>query len=120
MIRTRLTRRIKDSLLVWVVLAVVTGTFVPAVAVVTRASTVILVVMAGSTSLSVSVDDLQAVNRLVLGGIMQEGENVERRAVHNEDENMLDSVEETTDDEFPTEAGVPRAFSAANIRLSSP
>ena len=65
-----MTRLVEDYLLVWVVLAVVIGTFVPAAAVVTRASTAILVVMVGSTSLLLSIDDLRAVNRRVLGGIV--------------------------------------------------
>ncbi|MBV0902247.1 bile acid:sodium symporter family protein [Haloarcula salina] len=49
-----LTELVEDYLLAWVLLAVVVGVLVPAVAVVTRAATPILAVMVGSVSLTLS------------------------------------------------------------------
>ncbi|QLC35521.1 bile acid:sodium symporter (plasmid) [Halarchaeum sp. CBA1220] len=66
----RLARLIDEYLIGWVILAVLLGVLVPELSVVTRASTPILVVMVGSTSLLLSLGDVQGINRRVLGGIL--------------------------------------------------
>lgn len=67
-----LSELIEDYLLLWVLLSVGLGLAVPSVAVVTRASSVILAVMIGSISLTLSVEQFRRMDArtiaLVLGG----------------------------------------------------
>jgi len=62
---------VEDYLLVWILLSVGIGIAVPAVAVVTRASTVILVVMIGSISLTLSVDQFGEIRARTLGVVLE-------------------------------------------------
>ncbi|MBP2252648.1 BASS family bile acid:Na+ symporter [Halarchaeum solikamskense] len=66
----RLTRLIDEYLIGWVILAVLLGVLVPSLRVVTQATTPILVVMVGSTSLLLSIEDVRAVDRRVLAGVL--------------------------------------------------
>ena len=68
--RVRLSELIDDYLLAWVVLAVLAGVLAPSLRVVTRASTPILVVMVGSTSLLLSLDDVRRTNCRAVGGVL--------------------------------------------------
>ncbi|MEF8888265.1 MAG: Na+-dependent transporter [Haloarculaceae archaeon] len=63
----RLTAAVEEYLLVWVLLAVAAGLLVPRLAVVTRFSTLILAVMVGSVSLTLTTDRFRAVDR---GGLV--------------------------------------------------
>ena len=66
----RLTAIIEDYLLLWVLLAVALGIAVPRVAVVTEVSTVILAVMIGSISLTLSVEQFRQVEERTLGTVL--------------------------------------------------
>ena len=66
----RLTRLLDDHLLGWLLLAVLAGVAFPPLAAITRFSTPILVVMVGSTSLLLSLDDVRAVNRRALLAVL--------------------------------------------------
>lgn len=66
----RFTRLIDDYLLGWVLLAVLLGVFRPSLSIATQASTPILVVMVGSTSVLLSVDDIRAVDQRILGSVL--------------------------------------------------
>jgi BASS family bile acid:Na+ symporter len=59
----RVAALVDDYLLAWVLLAVAIGLLVPAVAVVTRASTLVLAIMVGSVSLTLTTDRFRSVNR---------------------------------------------------------
>jgi BASS family bile acid:Na+ symporter len=69
---TGLASIVEEYLLGWILLSAAVGIAVPEVAVVTDASTVILAVMIGSISLTLSTDEFRAIDRrtllLVLGG----------------------------------------------------
>jgi len=62
----RLTRLVDDYLLGWILLAVLAGIVFPPLAGITRLSAPILVVMVGSTSLLLSIDEVRSVNRRAL------------------------------------------------------
>jgi len=64
------TDTVEDYLLVWILLSVGIGIAVPAVAVVTRASTVILAVMIGSISLTLSVEQFGEIRARTLGVVL--------------------------------------------------
>ncbi|AZH25833.1 bile acid:sodium symporter family protein [Haloplanus aerogenes] len=66
----RLTTLVEDYLLLWVVLSVAIGITVPRIAVVTRASTLVLAVMIGSISLTLSVGQFRRVDRRTLGLVL--------------------------------------------------
>lgn len=61
---------IEEYLLVWILLAVGFGVVFPGLAVVTRASTVILAVMIGSISLTLSVDRFRRIDPRTLGVVL--------------------------------------------------
>lgn len=61
---------VEDYLLVWILLSVGLGIAVPRLAVVTRASTVILAVMIGSISLTLSVDQFRQIDLRTLGLVL--------------------------------------------------
>lgn len=63
----RFATAVQDHLLVWVLAAVALGVAVPRLAVLTRASTVILAVMVGSVSLTLPLARFRAVDRRGLG-----------------------------------------------------
>ncbi|WP_435364231.1 bile acid:sodium symporter family protein [Haloarchaeobius sp. DYHT-AS-18] len=67
---TRLTDAIEDYLLLWILLSVAAGLAVPAVAVVTEASTLVLAVMIGSISLTLSVDEFRRIESRALGVVL--------------------------------------------------
>jgi len=64
------TDAVEDYLLVWILLSVGIGIAVPAVAVATRASTVILAVMIGSISLTLSVEQFGEIRARTLGVVL--------------------------------------------------
>ena len=64
------TDLIEDYLLLWILLAVGIGLAIPSVAVVTRASTVILAVMIGSLSLTLSVEQFREVRARTVGLVL--------------------------------------------------
>lgn len=64
------TDLVEDYLLVWILLSVGLGIALPQIAVVTRASTVILAVMIGSISLTLSVDQFRRIDRRTLGLVL--------------------------------------------------
>ncbi|MFU1782979.1 bile acid:sodium symporter family protein [Haloarcula japonica] len=64
------TDLIEDYLLVWILLSVGIGIAVPEVAVVTRASTVILAIMIGSISLTLSVGQFSQIRARTLGIVL--------------------------------------------------
>lgn len=64
------TDLVEDYLLVWILLSVGLGIALPRIAVVTRASTVILAVMIGSISLTLSVDQFRRIDRRTLGLVL--------------------------------------------------
>ncbi len=66
----RLTAIIEDYLLRWILLAVALGIAVPRVVVVTEVSTVILAVMIGSISLTLSVEQFRQVEGWTLGTVL--------------------------------------------------
>ncbi|MFB6302604.1 MAG: bile acid:sodium symporter family protein [Haloferacaceae archaeon] len=66
----KVTELVEEYLLLWVLLAVVLGLAVPSVAVVTRASTLILAVMIGSISLTLSVDEFRRIEVRRLGLVL--------------------------------------------------
>lgn len=61
---------VEDYLLLWILLSVGIGIVVPPVAVVTRASTVILAVMIGSISLTLSVDQFSEMSARTVGLVL--------------------------------------------------
>lgn len=61
---------VNDYFLAWVLLAVGVGLLVPRVAVVTRVSTLVLAIMVGSISLTLTTDQLRSVNRSGLRAIL--------------------------------------------------
>jgi BASS family bile acid:Na+ symporter len=65
-----LTDLVEEYLLLWVLLSVGVGLVAPRVAVVTRASTIILAVMIGSVSLTLSVDQFRRLDRRTLGAVL--------------------------------------------------
>ncbi|WP_435318795.1 bile acid:sodium symporter family protein [Haloarchaeobius sp. TZWSO28] len=67
---TRLTDIVEDYLLLWILLSVAAGLAVPAVAVVTEASTLVLAVMIGSISLTLSVDEFRRIESRALGVVL--------------------------------------------------
>jgi BASS family bile acid:Na+ symporter len=67
---TTLTDLVEDYLLLWILLSVGLGIALPRLAVVTRASTVILAVMIGSISLTLSVEQFQTVDARALGLVL--------------------------------------------------
>lgn len=64
------TELIEDYLLVWILLSVGLGLAVPEIAVVTRASTVILAMMVGSISLTLSVEQFRRIRARTLGLVL--------------------------------------------------
>lgn len=68
--RMTLTDLIEEYLLVWILLSVGLGIAIPQLAVVTRASTVILAVMIGSISLTLSVDQFRQIDLRTLGLVL--------------------------------------------------
>jgi BASS family bile acid:Na+ symporter len=64
------TDLVEEYLLLWILLSVCVGFVVPQVAVVTRASTLILAVMIGSVSLTLSVDQFRRLDRRTLGTVL--------------------------------------------------
>jgi len=66
----RLTDFVEDYLLLWIVLSVALGITVPRIAVVTRASTLVLAVMIGSISLTLSVEQFRRIDRRTLGLVL--------------------------------------------------
>jgi BASS family bile acid:Na+ symporter len=64
------TNLIEEYLLLWILLSVGLGIAVPQLAVVTRASTVILAVMIGSISLTLSVDQFREIDLRTLGLVL--------------------------------------------------
>ncbi|MFB6136524.1 MAG: bile acid:sodium symporter family protein [Halobacteriaceae archaeon] len=68
--RVTATDAVEDYLLLWVLLSVGLGLAVPEIAVVTRASTVLLAVMIGSVSLTLSVDQFRRIDGRTLGPIL--------------------------------------------------
>ena len=67
---TTLTDLVEDYLLLWILLSVGLGIALPRLAVVTRASTLILAVMIGSISLTLSVEQFQTVDARALGLVL--------------------------------------------------
>lgn len=67
---TTLTDLVEDYLLLWILLSVGLGIALPRLAVVTRASTVILAVMIGSISLTLSVEQFQSIDARALGLVL--------------------------------------------------
>lgn len=65
-----MTDLIEDYLLLWILLSVGIGIAVPSVAVVTHASTVILAVMIGSISLTLSVDEFNEISARTVGLVL--------------------------------------------------
>lgn len=63
----RLTDLIEDFLLVWILLSVGLGLLVPDLAVITEASTLILAIMVGSISLTLSLEAFERIDRGALG-----------------------------------------------------
>lgn len=61
---------VEDYLLLWILLSVGLGLLVPRIAVVTRASTLLLAVMIGSISLTLSVEQFRAVDGRTLGLVL--------------------------------------------------
>lgn len=61
---------VEDYLLLWVLLSVGLGVLVPRLAVVTRASTLLLAVMIGSISLTLSVEQFRTVDVRALGPVL--------------------------------------------------
>lgn len=59
----RLVRVVEEYLLAWILLAVALGVLLPRLAVITRASTLILAVMVGSVSLTITLGDIRRVSR---------------------------------------------------------
>ena len=59
----RLAHVVEEYLLAWILLAVALGVLLPRLAVVTRASTLVLAVMVGSVSLTITLDDVRRVSR---------------------------------------------------------
>lgn len=59
----RLVRTVEEYLLAWILLAVALGVLLPRLAVITRASTLILAVMVGSVSLTITLRDIRSVSR---------------------------------------------------------
>jgi len=66
----RLTDLVEDYLLLWIVLSVALGVAVPRLAVVTRASTLVLAVMIGGISLTLSVEQFRRIDRSMLGLVL--------------------------------------------------
>ncbi len=64
------TDLIEDYLLLWILLSVSLGLTVPRVAVVTRASTLILAVMIGNISLTLSIEQFQRIEARMLGLVL--------------------------------------------------
>jgi BASS family bile acid:Na+ symporter len=64
------TELIEDYLLLWILLSVGLGLAMPRLAVVTRASTVILAVMIGSISLTLSVEQFRQIDARTLGLVL--------------------------------------------------
>ncbi|MFB6194816.1 MAG: bile acid:sodium symporter family protein [Haloplanus sp.] len=64
------TDLVEDYLLLWILLSVGVGIAVPSVAVVTRASTVILAVMIGSISLTLSVEQFGEISARTIGLVL--------------------------------------------------
>jgi BASS family bile acid:Na+ symporter len=67
---TVLAKLVEEYLLVWILLSVGVGVAVPRVAVVTRASTVVLAVMIGSISLTLSADQFRQIELRTLGVVL--------------------------------------------------
>lgn len=65
-----ITDFVEEYLLLWILLSVGVGLVAPQVAVVTRASTIILAVMIGSVSLTLSVDQFRRLDRRTLGAVL--------------------------------------------------
>lgn len=68
--RASITELVDDHLLGWILAAVAVGFLLPSVAVITRFSTLILAVMVGSTSLTLSVSRFRSVEVRVLARIL--------------------------------------------------
>jgi len=68
--RMSVTDLIEEYLLLWILLSVGLGIAVPRLAVVTRASTVILAVMIGSISLTLSIDQFRQIDLRMLGLVL--------------------------------------------------
>lgn len=66
----RLTDLVEDYLLLWIVFSVALGVSVPRLAVVTRASTLVLAVMIGSISLTLSVEQFRRIDPSTLGLVL--------------------------------------------------
>lgn len=66
----RPTALVEDYLLLWVLLAVALGVLVPRLAVVTRASTLVLAVMIGSVSLTISVEQFRRIDARTLALVL--------------------------------------------------
>lgn len=66
----RVSTAVDDYLLLWVLLSVGVGLAAPQVAVVTQVSTLILAVMVGSVSLTLTTDAFRSVDRSALGVIL--------------------------------------------------
>lgn len=65
-----LTDIVEEYLLLWILLSVALGIAVPRLAVVTRASTLVLAVMIGSISLTLSVAQFRRIDRRTLGFVL--------------------------------------------------
>lgn len=61
---------IEDYLLLWILFALGIGILVPSLSVVTGASTLVLMVMIGSSSLTLSVDQIRRIDRRTIGFIL--------------------------------------------------
>ena len=70
MLGPTLTDLIEDYLLLWILLSVGLGIALPQLAVVTRASTLILAVMIGSISLTLSVEQFRGIDAQTLGFVL--------------------------------------------------
>lgn len=70
MLNTTLTDIIEDHLLLWILCSVGLGLLVPQLAVLTRASTLILAVMIGSISLTLSVKQFRRIDARTLGSVL--------------------------------------------------
>jgi BASS family bile acid:Na+ symporter len=70
MLGSTLTDLIEDYLLLWILLSVGLGIALPRLAVVTRASTLILAVMIGSISLTLSVEQFREIDPRTLGLVL--------------------------------------------------
>jgi BASS family bile acid:Na+ symporter len=66
----RLTDLVEEYLLVWILLSVGVGVTIPRVAVITSASTVILAVMIGSISLTLSVEQFRQIDHRMLALVL--------------------------------------------------